>query len=131
MYYATDPSAWHSQRTGEWLADSKAPGDTAFVAYGLASVLETADMPSPYPYLWSVPMRTADPDQTRLRATLAGERAPTWVVQVTGLNAWDIDDGAQLRDLVHARYRVVVTICGHRVWLREDLSRELPSPPPC
>ncbi|SNR36478.1 hypothetical protein [Blastococcus mobilis] len=131
VVHATVPSIWYSQRIGEWLAGSEAVGDTAFVAYGLPSVLETADMSSPYPHLWSVPMRTFDPAQARLRETLAGPRAPSWIVQVTGLNAWDIDAGSRLRELIHDRYRVVAEICGHRVWLRQDLTRELPVPPPC
>ncbi|SOD94544.1 hypothetical protein [Blastococcus haudaquaticus] len=131
VLHASVPSLWAGQRVGEWLADSKAPSDTGVVAYGLPSVLETADMSSPYPHLWSVPMRTADPDQARLRATLAGPRAPAWIVQVTALDAWHIDDGARLRDLVHDRYRVVATICGYRVWLRQDLTRELSAPPSC
>ncbi|SFT36450.1 4-amino-4-deoxy-L-arabinose transferase [Geodermatophilus amargosae] len=131
VVHATVPSAWSSQRTGEWLADSKAASDTGFVAYGLPSVLETADMPSSYPHLWSAAMRTLDPGQTRLRATLAGPDAPSWVVQVNGLNAWGIDEGSRLRDLLHQRYRVVAEICGYRVWLRADLTRELAPPPPC
>ena len=131
VIYATVPSVWYSQRIGEWLADSKAAGDTGFVAYGLPSVLETADMPSPYPHLWSAAMRTLDPEQTRLRATLAGPRAPSWTVQLTGLNAWGIDDGSRLRDTLRERYRVVAEICGHPVWLRKDLARELAPTPPC
>ena len=131
LVYATDPSAWSSQRTGEWLADSQAPGDTGFVAYGLPSVLETADMASPYPHLWSAAMRTLDPAQDRLRATLAGPDAPSWVVQVNGLDAWGIDEGSRLRDLLHRRYRVVAEVCGHRVWLRADLTRDLAPPPAC
>jgi hypothetical protein len=131
VVHATVPPVWFSQRIGEWLADSKAPGDSAFVAYGLPSVLETADMPSPYPYVWSVPMRTSDPEQSRLREVLAGPRAPSWIVGVTGLNAWDIDDGSRLRDLIHDRYRVVATVCGHPVWLRQDLTRDLSAAPPC
>ncbi len=129
VVYATVPSVWSSQRTGEWVADSKAAGDTGFVAYGLPSVLEAADVASPYPHLWSAAMRTLDPDQTRLRATLAGPGAPTWVVQVTGLDAWGIDDGGRLRELLRQRYRVVAEVCGHRVWLRADLVRE-PAPLP-
>ncbi|MGY1801767.1 hypothetical protein ACI78T_00610 [Blastococcus sp. SYSU D00922] len=131
VLHATVPSLWYSQRIGEWLAASKASGDSAFVAYGLPSVLEAADMPSPYPHLWSVPMRTSDPDQVRLRETLAGPRAPEWIVQVTGLDAWHIDEGSRLRELVDRRYRVVATICGHPVWLRQDVTRELAAAPPC
>jgi hypothetical protein len=131
VVHAAVPSAWFSQRMGEWLADSEASGDTAFVAYGLPSVLESADMGSPYPYLWSVPVRTLDPEEARLRATLAGPRAPTWVVDVTGLNAWKIDADSRLRDLLRQRYRLVAEVCGHPIWLRQDATRELSAPPPC
>jgi hypothetical protein len=131
VVYSTVPSAWAGQRTGEWLADSRAAGDTGFVAYGVPSVLEAADLASPYPHLWSAAMRTLDPAQARLRATLAGPGAPSWVVQVNGLDAWGIDEGSRLRDLLRERYRVVAEICGSRVWLRADLTRELAPPPRC
>jgi 4-amino-4-deoxy-L-arabinose transferase-like glycosyltransferase len=131
VVYAANPAAWHTQRTGEWLAGSKAASDTGFVAYGNPAVLESADMPSPYPHLWSAAMRTLDPEQVRLRATLEGHAAPTWIVQVNGLNAWGIDDRSQLRDLIGQRYRVVAEICGHQVWLRQDVTRELAAPPRC
>jgi hypothetical protein len=131
VVHAAVPSAWYSQRIGEWLAEAKAPGDTGVVAYGLPSVLETAELSSPYPYLWSVPMRTLDPAQDRLRATVAGQRAPTWIVEVTGFNAWGIDEGSRLRHLLDRRYRVVAEICDHPVWLRQGATRDLPDPPPC
>jgi hypothetical protein len=129
VVHATNPSVWYSQRIGEWLAGSKEPDDTGWVAYGLPSVLETADLPSPYPQLWTVPMRTLDPEQTRLRATLAGPEAPAWIVGVTGLDAWGIDDDGRLRDLVDRRYRLVAEVCGDPVWLRRDLTRR-PAPLP-
>jgi hypothetical protein len=131
VVYVTSPVGWVQYRTGEWLAASSLPGDTAFVAYGNAAVLETADMGSPYPHLWSLPMRTLDPEQDRLRATLAGPDAPTWVVQANGLNSWDIDAGSRLRDLVEERYREAAEICGHPVWLRRDQARPLAPPPDC
>ena len=131
LAYATDPPASSSQRIGDWLADSKAPGDTGFVAYGLPSLLEAADLSSPYPYLWSLPMRTLDPAQDRLRATLAGTRAPTWIVGVTGLNSWNIDAGGRLRALLRQRYRVVAQVCGRPVWLRRDVTRDLAALPDC
>lgn len=129
--YALTPRLWFQQRTGEWLAASASAGDTAIVAYGSPSVLEAADLPSPYPYLWSVPMRTLDADQQRLRATLRGARAPTWVVEVNGFNSWGIDAGSRLRRLVTERYRVVAQVCDSRVWLREDVSRPLAPLPRC
>jgi hypothetical protein len=131
VVYAANPAAWHTQRAGEWLAASKATGDTGFVAYGNPAVLESANMRSPYPHLWSAAMRTLDPEQVRLRATLEGRTAPTWIVQVNGLDAWGIDDRSRLRDLIRQRYRVVAEICGHDVWLRQDVTRELGTPPRC
>lgn len=131
VVYVTSPVGWVQQRAGEWLAASSLPGDTGFVAYGNAAILETADLGSPYPHLWSLPMRTLDPEQDRLRATLAGPDAPTWVVQVNGLNSWDIDAGSRLRDLVEERYLVAAEICGNPVWLRKDRVRPLAPPPQC
>jgi hypothetical protein len=129
--HATVPSLWYTQRTGEWLAASKAAGDTGVVIYGLPSILETADMPSPYPHVWSAALRTLDLDQTRLRSTLAGRAAPEWIVQINDVNAWGIDDGNELRDLIRQRYRVVAEICGYRVWLHQDVSRQVAAPPRC
>ncbi len=131
LVYATVPWPSNQQRVGEWLAGSSVDGDTAVVAYGNASVLETADLQSPYPYLWSLPMRTLDPAQRRLRTTLAGPQAPAWVVEMTGFNAWGIDDDYRLREIIDARYRMVETVCGNDMWLRADLSRQLASLPRC
>ena len=129
--YATVPSVWYQQRIGEWLGRSSVPGDTAFVAYGAPSILEAADLGSPYPYLWSLPMRTLDPRQDRLRATLAGPEAPTWLVQVNAFDSWGIDERGRLRRLVEARYDVAATVCGQDVWLRSGLSRDQAPLPRC
>lgn len=131
VVYAAVPGVWSLQRTGTWLAESSHPSDTAVVVYGHPSVLEAADLRSPYPYLWSLPVRTLDPGLARLRATLAGPEAPTWIVQTSALNSWNIDEGDQLRSVIKARYDVAATICGHAVWLRSDLTRPAAAPPAC
>ncbi|HEU4514044.1 MAG TPA: hypothetical protein VFR87_13140 [Nocardioidaceae bacterium] len=129
VVYATTPWVWFHQRTGEWLAASGQVGDTAVVLYGNAAVLEAADMRSPYPHLWSLPMRTLDPDQSRLRATLSGPSSPLWVVELVPVNSWNIDEAGSLRDLLDRRYRVVGEVCGFPVWLRDDVDRR-PAPQP-
>lgn len=131
LVYATVPYVWYQERTGRWLAASSRPEDTAFVAYGNPSVLEAADIASPYPYLWSLPMRTLDPFQQRLLKTLSGPRAPTWIVQVNHLNSWDVDPHERLRHLVAARYDEVAQVCGHTVLLRSDARRQLAPLPNC
>ena len=131
MVYAIVPRASLHEHTGRWLATSGTPGDTAFVAYGHPSVLEAADMDTPYPYLWSLPMRTLDPRQERLRQTLAGPEAPTWIVGMNHLNSWGIDQDHRLRELLQTRYRKVAEVCGNPVWLRADVVRDLAAPPKC
>jgi len=129
--YAAVPSVWSHERTGEWLARSSEPGDTVFVAYGTPSILEAANLSTPYPYLWSLSMRTLDPRQDRLRATLAAPDAPTWLVEVNGWNLWHIDRSGRLRSLIESRYDLVATVCGYKMWLRSDLPHELTPSPSC
>ena len=131
VVHATVPWVSAHQLTGDWLGESKVPGDTAVVAYGNPSILEAADVDTPYAHLWSVPMRVLDPDQARLRATVSGPDAPGWILQVDGLDSWRIDRGGRLRQLVRERYRVVATICDYPVWLRRDLVRDLAPAPRC
>lgn len=131
LVYATVPPVWWQERTGQWLRTASRPGDSAVVTYGDPSILEAADLPSPYPYLWSLPMRVLDPDQARLRTTLAGPEAPTWVVVTAPLNSWDVDAHGRLRTMVEHRYDHVATVCGNPVWLRTDRDRTVPPTPEC
>lgn len=129
--YASVDYVWHQERIGHWLAASSAPDDTAIVAYGNPSILEAADLTTPYPYLWSLPMRTLDPEQRRLRRTLRGENAPTWLIQMTYLNSWDIDRHGKLQRTIEEKYDAVEVVCGYTVYLRAGLTRELTPPPRC
>jgi hypothetical protein len=101
------------------------------VAYGNPQVLEHADLASPYPFLWSLQMRTLDPGQHRLRRTLRGPEAPTWVVRLTPLDSWGIDRGGALRLLLARRYRPVANVCGVPVLLRVGVERDLAEVPDC
>src|SRR3954447_20520047 len=96
-----------------------------FVAYGTASILETADLPSPYPYLWSPADAHPRPHQGRLLATLAAPNAPTGAVQVSRLNSWRIDQYELLRGLLASCYHLVGTVCGRDSWLRTRQIRVL------
>ena len=125
------PVAPNSRATGQWVRDAGRPGDTATVLYGQANMQEATGMRSPYPYLWTLPMRTLDPHLALLRATLSGPQAPTWVVVRTGLDPWGLDPRATTRLVLTTRYHLARTVCGHQVWLRDGLRRELPSAPAC
>ena len=100
--------------------------DTIVSLYGNAELVEASGLPSPYRHLWSLPMRTLDPDQDELRALLSGPDAPTWVVGVLPLNSWHIDDSWRLRNLLMSNYRLLTSPCGPVIWLRGDTVRARP-----
>jgi hypothetical protein len=101
--------------------------DTIVSLYGSAELVEASGLPSPYRHLWSLPMRTLDPDQDELRAVLSGPDAPTWVVAVLPLSSWHIDDDRRLRDLLMTRYRLITPRCGPLLWVRDDTLRARPT----
>jgi hypothetical protein len=78
--------------------------------------------------LWSLPIRTLDPQLAQMRATISGPGAPVWIVQRGTLSPWDLDADHRLRDLVHRRYDAVGDVCGNRIWLLKGESR--PALPP-
>ncbi len=120
------------QRTGQWVAASSRAGDTATVLYGHVEVQQASGLGSPYPHLWTLPMRTLDPRLHRLHRLLTSRRAPDWVVVWSGLEHWDLDPRGTTRLDLATHYRVVRQVCGHQVWLRDGLRRSLaPAPSSC
>lgn len=101
------------------------------VAYGSPHVVESADLTTPYPYLWSLQMRTLDPEQRRLERLLAGPSRPTWFVVLNGVNSWDIDDDGRVRALLDKHYEMAASLCGYQVMVRGDVQRQLAEAPPC
>jgi hypothetical protein len=107
---------------GNAIAGSAQPGDTVLSAFGDADILRATGMRSPYPYLWSLPSRTLDPDMTLLRGILAGPEAPTWiVVRGSGTMGRLGDHGAAA--MIESRYRVVGEVCGRSVYLLRGVQR--------
>jgi 4-amino-4-deoxy-L-arabinose transferase-like glycosyltransferase len=115
--------------TGTALAEVAAPDDTLVVYGGRADVQLESGMGSPYAYLWSLPMRTLDPELAELRALVGGDRPPTWIVEWVGFRHWDEQDGARLEQLVGQRYVRAGTACGDRaIWLLRGVDRATPRP---
>jgi hypothetical protein len=111
---------------GTWLHDSRRQGDTATVLYGNAAVQQGSGMVSPYPQLWTLPMRTLDPHLTTLRSVLRGPSAPTWVVVThKNLDTWRIDPNGRTRKVLAAHYHDVAQVCGRQVYLHDGVHRAL------
>jgi len=105
-----------------YLEDHARPGDTGVVAFGAANILEAAELESPYPYLWSLPVRVRDSELRELAEVLAGPEAPTWlVVSGSTLGSWGID-GAAAETYVGERYTLATHAGRFTIYHRNDVS---------
>ncbi|MBW8751742.1 MAG: glycosyltransferase family 39 protein [Propionibacteriales bacterium] len=102
-------------------------GDTMVSAFGDGDIVEETGMSSPYPYLWSLPTRTLDPDLTLMRGVLAGPGAPTWFI-VRGRHTMGILQAHGVGSLLDDRYRPVGIVCSRYVYLRQGVDRPPLSP---
>lgn len=111
--------------TGQAVGRAAEPGDSLTVFGGRADIQFASDLPSPYEHLWSLPMRTRDPDYAQLRAIVSGPDAPTWLIEWVSFTAWGNDDGGgRLRTVVSRRYDQHTRACGdHPVWLLKGTER--------
>lgn len=103
-----------------FLAARAEPGDTATVTFGVPSILEAADLESPYQHLWSLPVRVRDQQLHELAGLLAGSDRPTWlVISGIGLGSWGIDtDAAQPYIALH--YDRVADVAGYRIFREKE-----------
>lgn len=111
-------------QTGEAVGAVAEDGDTLVVYGGRADIQYAAGLPAPYRHLWSLPMRTLDPDLTELRGLVTGRHPPTWIVEWVDFGAWHSQPGEQLRELVEERYVEHGTGCDDRpVFLLRGVER--------
>ena len=111
-----------SVATANWLQSQVDPGDTAVVAFGQANILATAHVSSPYPNLWSLPVRVRDPHLRELAEVLDGPRAPDWLLVWRQLSSWGIQPGRAEVAVRHGYHRVA-DVCGYVVYLRDGVHR--------
>ncbi|WP_156887138.1 MULTISPECIES: hypothetical protein [Nocardioides] len=111
-------------RTGRAIAVAAEPGDTLVVYGGRADIQWASGLPSPYEHLWSLPMRTLDPDLSDLASVLDGPRAPAWFVQSKRLDEWSEAGTDKVRlDLLEGYQLVAIACSAYRVYLRRELDR--------
>jgi hypothetical protein len=128
-YNAGGLQEYDEHDSGVALREVAEPGDTLVVYGGRADLQLDSGLSSPYAYLWSLPMRTLDPDLAELRALVGGDNPPTWIVEWVAFRHWDGRDGARLEQLVQERYVRAGTACGDRpIWLLRGVDRATPEP---
>lgn len=129
VWNATGHQEFNEVRTGQAIADAAEPGDTLVVFGGRADLQRVSGLSSPYPYLWSLPMRTRDPEYADLTALLASPRAPTWLVEWVDLDAWADAGVPELRAAIDERYVAAGTACnGHPIYLLRGVDRPVVVP---
>lgn len=129
---ATGQQEFDEVDTGDALAQAADPGDTLVVFGGRADLQWASGLGSPYPYLWSLPMRTRDPGYADLTTLLGGEDAPTWLIEWVSFDAWTGPSGAGVADLervVAERYVEHGTTCnGQPIYLLRGEDRPAVQP---
>uniref|UniRef100_UPI00286DA292 hypothetical protein n=1 Tax=Nocardioides sp. TaxID=35761 RepID=UPI00286DA292 len=99
-----------------WLSAHTRRGDTAVIAYGHPNILQASGLSSPYPELWSLPVKVRDPHLAELTSLLASSSRPDWVVTTgAGLDAWGIDASTASAAL-SAHYGDVAVVDGSHVF---------------
>lgn len=112
------------EEVSDYLAAHRHRGDTAVVAFGRPDILYQAQMSSPYPLLWSLPVRVLDPQLRELGRALASSDRPTWLITGrAGLSGWGIQPSQQLLDAFDRHYRPVAEIDDHLVFLARGRPR--------
>ena len=103
------------------------PDDTIVTTWGHAGITRASGLRSPYPYLWSLPAHTLDPELTDLSRLLAGPRAPTWFVTWHSTATWTFNGhGAAAARVLAEHYRPVARIGRHTVYLHRGVPRATP-----
>ena len=76
----------------DYLTTHRAPGDAGVTAFGNPALLQQAGLSSPYPHLWSLPVRVQDPTLTEFADLLADANRPTWIIMSgVSLATWGVD----------------------------------------
>jgi len=107
-------------QVGSYLRAHANPADGLVVAFGHPDIVAGSGLTSPYPQLWSLPVRVRDPDLRALRSVMAGRHAPRWIV-VAGesLDSWGLDTHAA-QAYFERHYREQVSYGDWHVWRRNE-----------
>ena len=117
FWVAAFPVSTHEE-VSEYLVAHRQAGDTAVVAFGKPDILYGAGMSSPYPLLWSLPVRVLDPQLHELARLLASSDRPTWLVTGrSGLDGWGLHPSQSVLNEFARHYRPVAELDGLVVYL--------------
>jgi hypothetical protein len=129
LRYATGDAESEQAKTGAAVGEVAEPGDTLVVYGGRADIQFASGLSSPYEHLWSLPMRTLDPELEQLTSLLISDEQPTWVVEAIPLDSWQMPGHDDLRRILAAAYVPAGEVCGFQVHHLRGLDRNDPVDP--
>jgi hypothetical protein len=112
-----------SEEIGTSIAARAHHGDTIYVRYSQPNITYYSGLRNPYPYDWSLMLRTIPGAQHRLRALLRSPQRPTWVVAWEPSTAYDLDADGMTAQLIGKHYRPAGEIDGVPALLERGLRR--------
>ena len=88
----SNPTVSDDAQVETYLRTHAEPSDGVVVAFGHPNIVAGSGLHTPYPQLWSLPVRVRDPHLAAFAQVLAGPDAPRWVV-VGGksIASWGLD----------------------------------------
>ena len=118
--HVLDPPGGSSDALVEsYLRVHAAPTDGVVVGFGHPDIVLGSGLASPYPQLWSLPVRVRDPRLKDLQAVMSGTDPPRWVVVADGsLASWGLDARAA-QQYLERHYAEQATFGDWHVWERE------------
>ena len=121
----TRPLGTDARSVGEAIAASSRPDDTIVTAWGNADLTFASGLTSPYAQLWSLPVKTIDPQLAQLDGVLRGPAPPTWFVIRKHVHSWGLDT-TQTGSILDHDYHRISRMCGHTIFLRNGVDRPTP-----
>jgi hypothetical protein len=119
------PMSAGGDQLGDAIGAVAPPTDTIITIWGSPDVTRSSGLESPYPYLWSLPERTLDPQLNVLDATLQGAEAPVWFVSRSGTELDGVDTST-LNSILALDYHPVANLDGALVYLHNGVDRAVP-----
>jgi hypothetical protein len=116
-----DPPQQRTLAVSSYLRANAHPDDTLYVMYARANLLYYARMHTPYPYAWSMMVRTVPDAELRLHEMLQSPQSrPTWIVEWHEPTAFGLDRSGETRRLIEKNYVPAEHICGKSILIRRD-----------
>jgi hypothetical protein len=112
-----------ARSVGRSIAGRSRRGDTIYVRYSQPNIAYYSGLRTPYPYDWSLMMRTIPGAQHRLRALLRSPQRPTWVVDWEPSDSYGLDASGATARLLHAKYRSAGGVDGVPILLERGALR--------